>query len=73
MRSATGSQRRVLGRLFEEGKRETSLVLDAGIDDAPRPVSVESDRLGLCARRLYERSALAGEAPEKDRDLAGLA
>jgi len=23
--------------------------------------------------RLYERSALAGEAPEKDRDLAGLA
>jgi len=52
---------------------ETSLVLDAGIDDPPRPVSVESDRLGLCARRLHERWALPGEAPEGDGDLASSA
>src|SRR5262249_62357134 len=47
-------QRRVLSRLFEEGTHETSLILAAGADDR-RPVSVESDRVGIAARRLYER------------------
>jgi len=35
--------------------RETSLILDVGAEGPPRPVSVESDRLGLAARQLYER------------------
>jgi phenylpropionate dioxygenase-like ring-hydroxylating dioxygenase large terminal subunit len=48
-------QRRTLERIFEEGKRETTLVLPAGPDAQARPLSVESDRLGLCARQLYER------------------
>jgi|SRR5262245_32073498 len=63
-------QRRVLSRLFEEGNRETSLILDPGPDE-PRPVSVESDRVGIAARRLYERwdrgsgtSVGAGDQPD---------
>jgi len=51
-----------LGRLFEEGKRETSLILGEDPDGPPRPVSVESDRLGLAARHLYEHWASAKTA-----------
>ena len=55
-------QRRALGRLFEEGKRETSFILGEDPDGPPRPVSVESDRLGLAARHLYEHWASAKTA-----------
>ena len=65
-------QRRAIRKVFEEGKRETSLILDAGRDGLPPPVSVESDRLGLAARQLYERWApSAGEegSPKGARDV----
>ncbi len=61
-------QRRVLRKVFEEGRRETSLILADGPDGPPPPVSVESDRLGLAVRQLYER--WAGGASPRDRDLA---
>ncbi len=63
-------QRRVIGRVFEEGRRETSLILHADSPDRPDSVSVESDRVGLAARRLYERWARGSEAPLRDHDLA---
>ena len=63
-------QRRALRKIFEEGKRETSLLLEGDPDDVPRPVSVESDRLGLAVRQLYERWASASEVFVRDRDLA---
>ena len=60
-------QRRAINKVFEEGKRETSLILDVGAEGPPRPVSVESDRLGLAARQLYERWARASaEATQQD-------
>ena len=60
-------QRRAINKVFEEGKRETSLILDVGAEGPPRPVSVESDRLGLAARQLYERWAHASaEATQQD-------
>src|SRR5262249_11097599 len=48
-------QRRAIGRIFAEGERETSLILDSDPTEVTPPVSVEADRLGLAARRLYER------------------
>jgi nitrite reductase/ring-hydroxylating ferredoxin subunit len=48
-------QRRVLARIFDEGSREASLILPAGPDDPPTAVSVESDRVSLRARQLFER------------------
>jgi len=57
-------QRRAINKIFAEGRRETSLVLEAGPDDAALPVSVESDRLGLAARQLYERWAQGSAACE---------
>jgi phenylpropionate dioxygenase-like ring-hydroxylating dioxygenase large terminal subunit len=63
-------QRRAIGKVFEEGKRETSLILAAGPDGLPRPISVESDRLGLAARQLYERWAGGSAVSARDRDLA---
>jgi nitrite reductase/ring-hydroxylating ferredoxin subunit len=63
-------QRRAINKVFEEGKRETSLLLEAGPDDSKHPVSVESDRLGLAARQLYERWARGSETSAKECDLA---
>jgi hypothetical protein len=63
-------QRRAINKVFEEGKRETSLILDAGPEDPQRRVSVESDRLGLAARQLYEHWAGGSRAPAADRDRA---
>jgi vanillate monooxygenase len=48
-------QRRTIRRVFDEGARETSLILDPGLDGGTPAVSVESDRVGLAARQLYER------------------
>ena len=62
-------QRRAINRIFEEGKRETSLLLGPD-DDAPRQVSVESDRLGLAARHLYERWVRGAGAETRDLDVA---
>lgn len=62
-------QQRAIGKLFEEGRRERTLILDAGPDDRAHPVSVESDRVGLAARNLYERWA-GGAAPVRDLDVA---
>ncbi len=62
-------QRRAINKIFDEGKRETSLILDAGPDDCPPPVSVESDRLGLAVRQLYERWTRGSEASANDHDL----
>ena len=60
-------QRRAINKVFEEGKRETSLILDVGAEAPPRPVSVESDRLGLAARQLYERwTCRSAGAPQHD-------
>ena len=61
-------QRRVINKLFEEGKRETSLILPASPDDPLRPVSVESDRLGLMVRQLDERWARGSAAPAGEQD-----
>jgi phenylpropionate dioxygenase-like ring-hydroxylating dioxygenase large terminal subunit len=63
-------QRRVIGRIFEEGRRETSLILHVDPHDPPDPVSVESDRVGLAARRLYESWARGSGAPARDHGLA---
>lgn len=49
--------RRTIDRVFDEGTRETTLVLGAGPDDPARPVSVESDRAAIAVRQLYERWA----------------
>ncbi len=66
-------QRRAIRKVFEEGKRETNLLLKTGADTRARPISVESDRLGLAARRLYERwaaDAAAATDPADVRDIA---
>jgi phenylpropionate dioxygenase-like ring-hydroxylating dioxygenase large terminal subunit len=55
-------QRRVIARVFEEGRRETDLILHTDPAERPDPVSVESDRVGLTARRLHERWARGSEA-----------
>jgi phenylpropionate dioxygenase-like ring-hydroxylating dioxygenase large terminal subunit len=59
-------QRRAIGSVFEEGKLETSLILAADPGAPAHPVSVESDRVGLAARRLCERWFAQSEAPEPD-------
>ena len=69
-------QTRVFRKIFEEGTRESSLLLDAGDDDPQTPVSVESDRLGLAARQLYERwvsSAREDDAPQRLTAASGVA
>ena len=66
-------QRRAIGMLFEEGKRETSLVLAAGPVAPARLVSVESDRLGLAARRLCERWDAGSGPSARERDSTALA
>src|SRR5262245_2898243 len=48
-------QQRAIRKVFDEGARETSLILDPAPDGETPAVSVESDRLGLAARKLYER------------------
>lgn len=53
-------QRRTIRKLFDEGTRETSLILAAGGAGEPALVSVESDRVGLAARHLYERWVQGG-------------
>jgi phenylpropionate dioxygenase-like ring-hydroxylating dioxygenase large terminal subunit len=58
-------QRRTIERVLEEGQRETSLILAPG-PNAPAQVSVESDRLGLAARRLCERGAAISEPAKGD-------
>jgi phenylpropionate dioxygenase-like ring-hydroxylating dioxygenase large terminal subunit len=55
-------QRRVIGKLLQEGKRETSVILGPGPGDSPSRVSVESDRVGLAVRRLYEQWAGSASA-----------
>jgi hypothetical protein len=59
-------QRRAIGRLFAEGERETALLLRPDSGEPLTPVSVESDRVGLAARRLYER--WAGDAARAGGD-----
>jgi len=56
-------QRRVIRKIFDEGQRESSLILSPGPDDQTRPISVESDRVGLAARELYERRARTAVTP----------
>jgi hypothetical protein len=46
------AQRFLMRKVFEEGLRETSLILSDSIGEGSRAVSVESDRAGLAARRL---------------------
>jgi len=63
-------QRRAIGTLLEEGKREQALILAADrAGGAAAQVSVESDRVGLAVRHLYERWA-GGAATPSNRDLA---
>ena len=47
--------RPAVGKIFEEGQRGTSLILHAGPDDPLPTLGVESDRLGITARKLHER------------------
>lgn len=63
-------QHRAISRVFKEGSRETSLILEAGAPDPSPAVSVESDRLGLAVRKLYERWAGGSGASAKGHDLA---
>jgi phenylpropionate dioxygenase-like ring-hydroxylating dioxygenase large terminal subunit len=58
-------QRRAIRKVFDEGARETTLILDSDPDGrTPPAVSVESDRLGIAARQLYERWVDGAVAPE---------
>ena len=62
-------QRRAIDKILEEGKRERTLILEVSPDDRSPPVSVESDRVGLAVRHLYQRW-VSGAAPLPDHDLA---
>ena len=48
-------QRSFMKRILREGERETSLIL--GPETAGTEISIESDRVALAARRLYNRPA----------------
>jgi phenylpropionate dioxygenase-like ring-hydroxylating dioxygenase large terminal subunit len=48
-------QQRAVRKVFDEGARETGLILDPPTGAETPAVSVESDRLGIAARQLYER------------------
>jgi phenylpropionate dioxygenase-like ring-hydroxylating dioxygenase large terminal subunit len=54
-------QRRVIDRIFAEGKLETDLILAAADGDAASRVSVESDRASLRVRQSYEHWRVAAQ------------
>lgn len=54
-------QRRAINKVFAEGKQETSVILGVDARTVPPRVSVESDRVGLAARQLYERWTKSGD------------